>query len=89
MFSVRSILALQLRRSILLLHSSSSSSSSASYSTSSAAAVQAERAISEGPRNDWTRDEIKSVYDSPVLDLLFHGVSFDPLFQFLFLLLYI
>ncbi|XP_075663534.1 biotin synthase, mitochondrial [Castanea sativa] len=74
MFSVRSILALQLRRSILLLHSSSSSSS-ASYSTSSAAAVQAERAISEGPRNDWTRDEIKSVYDSPVLDLLFHGAQ--------------
>ncbi|KAK9997156.1 hypothetical protein SO802_021842 [Lithocarpus litseifolius] len=76
MFSVRSIIALQLRRSILLLHSSSfSSSSSASYSTSSAAAVQAERAISEGPRNDWTRDEIKSVYDSPVLDLLFHGAQ--------------
>jgi len=70
MFSVRSILSLQLRRSILLLHSSSSS-----YSTSSAAAVQAERAISEGPRNDWTRDEIKSVYDSPVLDLLFHGAQ--------------
>ena len=85
MYSVRSILALQLRRSILLLHSSSSS-----YSTSSAAAVQAERAISEGPRNDWTRDEeIKTVYDSPVLDLLFHGVSFDSLFEFLFLLLYI
>ena len=84
MFSVRSILALQLRRSILLLHSSSSS-----YSTSSAAAVQAERAISEGPRNDWTRDEIKSVYDSPVLDLHFHGVSFDSLFECLFLLLYI
>ena len=88
MFSVCSILALQLRRSVLLLHSSSSSSS-ASYSTSSAAAVQAERAISEGPRNDWTRDEIKSVYDSPVLDLLFHGVSFDSLFECLFLLLYI
>ena len=88
MFSVRSILALQLRRSILLLHSSSSTS--ASYSTSSAAAVQAERAISEGPRNDWTRDEeIKTVYDSLVLDFLFHGVSLDSLFEFLFLLLYI
>ncbi|KAK9994755.1 hypothetical protein SO802_024458 [Lithocarpus litseifolius] len=62
MFSVRSILALQLRRSILLLNSSSSSL--ASYSTSSAAAVQVKRAISEGQRNDWTRDEIKSVYDS-------------------------
>ncbi|KAF8402268.1 hypothetical protein HHK36_013220 [Tetracentron sinense] len=40
---------------------------------SSAAAVQAERAIRGGPRNDWAREEIKSVYDSPVLDLLFHG----------------
>jgi biotin synthase len=43
------------------------------FSTSSAA-VEAERTIKEGPRNDWTRDEIKAVYDSPVLDLLFHGV---------------
>lgn len=44
--------------------------------TSSAAAIQAERTIREGSRNDWTREEVKSVYDSPVLDLLFHGVSF-------------
>ncbi|KAF7833652.1 biotin synthase [Senna tora] len=51
----------------LLLHSSS-------Y-TSSAAAVQAERTVREGSRNDWTRDEIKSVYDSPILDLLFHGAQ--------------
>jgi biotin synthase len=73
MFSVRSIFGSHLRRSILILHSSSSSS--ASYSASSAATVQAERAIREGPRNDWTRDEIKSVYDSPLLDLLFHGAQ--------------
>lgn len=45
------------------------------YSTLSAAAIEAERDIREGPRNDWTREEIKSIYDSPVLDLLFHGVS--------------
>lgn len=44
---------------------------------SSAAADQAERTIRQGPRNDWARDEIKSVYDSPVLDLLFYGVSFS------------
>lgn len=70
MFSVRSIFGPRLRSSTLLLQSSS-----ASYSASSAAAIQAERTISEGPRNDWTRGEIKSIYDSPVLDLLFHGVG--------------
>ncbi|KAJ4840363.1 hypothetical protein Tsubulata_021373 [Turnera subulata] len=64
MLSIRSIL--RVRPSVFLLHSSS---------FSSAAAVQAERTISEGPRNDWTRQEIKDIYDSPLLDLLFHGVS--------------
>lgn len=43
--------------------------------SASPAAVQAERTIKEGPRNDWTRHEIKSIYDSPVLDLLFHGAQ--------------
>ncbi|PKA54767.1 Biotin synthase [Apostasia shenzhenica] len=47
----------------------------ATFSTSSAAAVEAERSIREGPRNDWNREEIKSIYDSPVLDLLFHGAQ--------------
>ncbi|KAA8515603.1 hypothetical protein F0562_018786 [Nyssa sinensis] len=42
---------------------------------SSATTIQAERTIREGPRNDWTRDEIKSIYDFPVLDLLFHGAQ--------------
>jgi biotin synthase len=29
-----------------------------------------------GPmRNDWSRDEIQSIYDSPLMDLLYHGVS--------------
>ncbi|XP_068661371.1 biotin synthase, mitochondrial-like [Aristolochia californica] len=44
-------------------------------SYSSAAAVQSERTIREGPRNDWTKEEIKSIYDSPLLDLLFHGAQ--------------
>ena len=39
-----------------------------------AAAAAAERAILDGPRNDWSRPEIQAVYDSPLLDLLFHGV---------------
>ncbi|OWM72917.1 hypothetical protein CDL15_Pgr016549 [Punica granatum] len=50
-------------------------SSSCCFYTSLAAAVHAKKAIREGPRNDWARDEIKSIYDSLVLDLLFHGVS--------------
>jgi biotin synthase len=30
-----------------------------------------------GPmRNDWSREEIQSIYDSPLMDLLYHGVSF-------------
>ncbi|KAG0498086.1 hypothetical protein HPP92_002777 [Vanilla planifolia] len=44
------------------------------FSTSSAA-VEAERTIREGSRNDWSKEEIKSVYDSPILDLLFHGAQ--------------
>ncbi|KAL6970781.1 biotin synthase [Sarracenia purpurea var. burkii] len=49
--------------------------SSYSSTSGSAAAVQAERTIREGPRQDWTREEIKSIYDSPLLDLLFHGAQ--------------
>ncbi|RLN03368.1 hypothetical protein C2845_PM13G24260 [Panicum miliaceum] len=47
----------------------------AAFSSASAAAAEAERAIRDGPRNDWSRPEIQAVYDSPLLDLLFHGVS--------------
>ncbi|XP_047981329.1 biotin synthase, mitochondrial-like [Salvia hispanica] len=43
--------------------------------SSSAAAVEAERCIKNGWRNDWKREEIKSIYDSPVLDLLFHAAQ--------------
>ncbi|GAB4842966.1 biotin synthase [Ancistrocladus abbreviatus] len=62
------------KQSILAFHSCWYSSS-ATLSSSSAAAVEAERTIKEGPRNDWIREEIKSIYDSPVLDLLFHGAQ--------------
>ncbi|XP_062107731.1 biotin synthase, mitochondrial [Humulus lupulus] len=69
MLSIGSIFrrSTQLRASVLQLQLSSYSSS--------AAAIQAERTVKEGPRNDWTRNEIKAVYDSPVLDLLFHGAQ--------------
>ncbi|CAL8992541.1 unnamed protein product [Prunus brigantina] len=69
MISTRSVLRGQLRPSVAVLHSSFYSS------LSSAAAIQAERTIRQGPRNDWNRDEIKAVYGSPVLDLLFHGAQ--------------
>lgn len=61
-----------LRPSVLQLHCYCSSASA--YSPSEAA-IQAERTIRDGPRNDWTKDEIKHIYDSPVLDLLFHGAQ--------------
>ncbi|KAF9663246.1 hypothetical protein SADUNF_Sadunf17G0018400 [Salix dunnii] len=67
MLSIRSIFRPHIRLNVLTL-------SSLSYSSSSAAAIQAEKTIKDGPRNDWTREEIKDVYDSPLLDLLFHGV---------------
>ncbi|KAI3977775.1 hypothetical protein MKX01_040520 [Papaver californicum] len=68
---------LMIRSFRLRVHPSFStlSSSSSSSSSSSAAAVQADRTIKEGPRNNWTKDEIKHVYDSPLLDLLYHGAQ--------------
>ncbi|KAH0933083.1 hypothetical protein HID58_010200 [Brassica napus] len=62
----------QLRASVSFRQSASCCSP---YSSSSAALAEAERTIREGPRNDWSRDEIKAVYDSPVVDLLFHGAQ--------------
>lgn len=50
----------------------------APFSSVSAAAAEAERAVRDGPRNDWTRPEIQAIYDSPLLDLLFHGVPTLP-----------
>eukprot|EP00252_Welwitschia_mirabilis_P020578 TRINITY_DN5071_c0_g3_i3.p1 TRINITY_DN5071_c0_g3~~TRINITY_DN5071_c0_g3_i3.p1 ORF type:complete len:252 (-),score=26.96 TRINITY_DN5071_c0_g3_i3:27-782(-) len=45
------------------------------YSSSSAASIEAERAIRKGPRHDWTRPQIQAIYDSPLMDLLFHGAQ--------------
>ncbi|CAL1365994.1 unnamed protein product [Linum trigynum] len=72
MLSVRSIFRplRHSRHSICFLHSAA-----ASPSSSSAAAIEAGRAVREGPRNDWTRPEITDVYQSPLLDLLFHGAE--------------
>uniref|UniRef100_K3XG33 biotin synthase n=3 Tax=Setaria TaxID=4554 RepID=K3XG33_SETIT len=50
-------------------------SSAPTAASSSAAAAEAERSIRDGPRNDWSRPEIQAVYDSPLLDLLFHGAQ--------------
>ncbi|XP_078165232.1 radical SAM superfamily protein [Carex rostrata] len=61
-------------RSRLRPPTSSAGAAVSAFSTS-AAAVEAERTINKGPRNDWSKDEIKAVYDSPVLDLLFHGAQ--------------
>lgn len=65
-----------IRPFLLRYQSFSALSSSSTTSTSpSAAAIEAERTIREGPRHDWTREEIQSIYNSPVLDLLFHGAQ--------------
>ncbi|KAL5703013.1 biotin synthase [Ranunculus cassubicifolius] len=66
---------MQIIRSLLQPRLISSSKILNSSFSSSAASIQAERTIRDGPRNDWSKDEIKSVYDSPVLDLLFHGAQ--------------
>lgn len=69
MMLARFVFRSHLRPSVSVLQSASC------CSYSSAASSEAERTIREGPRNNWSRDEIKAVYDSPVLDLLFHGVN--------------
>ncbi|KAL8507622.1 hypothetical protein ACS0TY_018237 [Phlomoides rotata] len=50
-------------------------SAAAADFSSSAAALEAERSVRDGPRNDWSKEEIKSIYDSPILDLLFHAAQ--------------
>lgn len=65
----------QLKPSHICRHSPGFSSLFSSLSASSAASIEADRVLRDGPRNNWTRQEIRDVYDSPVLDLLFHGVS--------------
>eukprot|EP00250_Pteridium_aquilinum_P012716 c20894_g1_i1 orf=115-1461(+) len=48
---------------------------STALSWPSPAAVAADRAVKEGPRNDWQREDIRAIYDSPLLDLLYHGAQ--------------
>jgi biotin synthase len=68
--------------------SAAAASTAAFSSAPSPAAAEAERAVRDGPRNDWSRPEIQAVYDSPLLDLLFHGVPIpiSPLSFFFFVL---
>ncbi|KAM0035687.1 putative biotin synthase [Helianthus debilis subsp. tardiflorus] len=49
-------------------------SRSLSYS-SSAAAIVAVRTIQEGQRSNWKRKLIKSIYNSSLLDLIFHRIG--------------
>lgn len=54
---------------------SGASAASALQNLSSPASAEAENAVRNGPRNDWTKPEIQAVYDSPIMDLLFHGAQ--------------
>ncbi|KAH9303109.1 hypothetical protein KI387_014692 [Taxus chinensis] len=80
MATIKAMLNLRLTSSVISRRTSTvactdSSSSSAMPHVSSAASIEAEKAIRSGPRNDWTRPQIQSVYDSPLMDLLFHGAQ--------------
>jgi biotin synthase len=48
--------------------------SRASSNQESPAAVAGEYAIRNEPRNDWMREEIQAIYESPLMDLLLYGV---------------
>lgn len=54
---------------------SGASAASELHNLSSPASAEAEKAVRNGPRNDWTKPEIQAVYDSPIMDLLFHGAQ--------------
>jgi biotin synthase len=41
----------------------------------------AESAANGQVRTDWTRDEIQSVYDSPLLDLLYNGAKVHRMYH--------
>ncbi|XP_024389417.1 biotin synthase, mitochondrial [Physcomitrium patens] len=41
----------------------------------SPAAAAGEHAIRNEPRNDWTREEIQAIYESPLMDLLLYGAQ--------------
>ncbi|XP_022929844.1 biotin synthase, mitochondrial [Cucurbita moschata] len=75
MLFARSFLRSHLKPSDIPRHSPPFSSLFSSLSASSAASIEADRLLRDGPRNNWTRQEIRDIYDSPVLDLLFHGAQ--------------
>lgn len=54
---------------------SGASAASELHNLLSPASAEAEKAVRNGPRNDWTKPEIQAVYDSPIMDLLFHGAQ--------------
>lgn len=63
-------------------YSTATSSRLAAVTTENAAKASTAPALSaaalhaSGPlRNDWTRQEIQAIYDSPFMDLMFYGVS--------------
>jgi len=62
-------------RSTVSCADSGASAASALQNLSSPASAEAENAVRNGPRNDWTKPEIQAVYDSPIMDLLFHGAQ--------------
>ncbi|CAO2202746.1 unnamed protein product [Urochloa humidicola] len=69
------LLARSLRSSLRPPLAAAAAAFSSAPAAASAAAAEAERAIRDGPRNNWSRPEIQAVYDSPLLDLLFHGAQ--------------
>uniref|UniRef100_A0A9I9D154 Radical SAM core domain-containing protein n=1 Tax=Cucumis melo TaxID=3656 RepID=A0A9I9D154_CUCME len=75
MLFARSFFWSHLKPSDICRHSPRFSSLFSSLSASSAASIEAERLLRDGPRNDWTRQQIRDIYDSPLLDLLFHGAQ--------------
>lgn len=55
---------------------STSSTAAAAASTTAGPALSAAAIHASGPlRNDWTREEIQAIYDSPFMDLMYYGVS--------------
>lgn len=61
----------------------SANSTATTPAASSVATKLLDRAILEGPRNDWTREEIRQIYDTPLQKLMFmsqlqHHKYHDP-----------
>ncbi|KAL1936332.1 hypothetical protein VTP01DRAFT_466 [Rhizomucor pusillus] len=55
---------------------STSSTAAAAASTTAGPALSAAAIHASGPlRNDWTREEIQAIYDSPFMDLMYYGAK--------------